>query len=161
MNMAENAQPADNKPSFSIEKIYISDLSLEVPNGAQSFLIREAPQVNVKLNTEAGPIEKGIFEVKLTVTVETVLPGQRTLFLVEITQAGIFRIQNIPEDELDMVLGIGCPNILFPYAREAVSDAITRAGFQPVLLSPVNFEVLYNQSRQQQAQAGGQGVILQ
>ncbi|MDR1462087.1 MAG: protein-export chaperone SecB [Azoarcus sp.] len=159
--MAENAQSVDNQPTFSIEKIYIRDLSLEVPNGAQSFLIREAPQVNVKLNTEAGPVEQDVFEVKLTLTVETVLPDKRTLFLVELTQAGIFRIRNIPESDLDLVLGVGCPNILFPYAREAVSDAVTRAGFQPVLLAPVNFEVLFNQSRQQQAQAGGQGATLQ
>ncbi|MDR2091876.1 MAG: protein-export chaperone SecB [Azoarcus sp.] len=158
--MADNTQPADNQPAFSIEKIYIKDLSLEVPNGAKSFLIREAPQVNVKLNTEAGPIEQDVFEVKLTVTLETVLPDKRSLFLVELTQSGIFRIRNIPENELELVLGIGCPNILFPYAREAVSDAIVRAGFQPVLLAPVNFEVLFKQSRQQ-AQVGGQGTPLQ
>lgn len=158
--MAENTQSAENQPAFSIEKIYVKDLSLEVPNGAQSFLTRESPQVNVKLNTEGSPIEKDVFEVKLTITVETVLPDQRTLFLVELTQAGIFRIRNIPEGELDLILGIGCPNILFPYAREVVSDAVVRAGFQPVLLAPVNFEVLYNQTRQS-AQADRQGAPLQ
>ncbi|MDR1660854.1 MAG: protein-export chaperone SecB [Azoarcus sp.] len=160
--MAENAQSAENQPVFSIEKIYVRDLSLEVPNGSESFLIRNAtPQVNVKLNTEAAPIEKNIYEVKLTVTVETVLPDKRTLFLIELTQAGIFRIQNVPESELELVLGIGCPNILFPYARETISDGVTRAGFQPVLLAPVNFEVLFNQSRQQQTQVGAQGAPLQ
>ncbi|MDR3214096.1 MAG: protein-export chaperone SecB [Azoarcus sp.] len=157
--MADNAQ-ANNQPLFAIEKIYVKDLSLEVPNAPQSFLIRETPQVNVKLSTEGGPIENGVYEVKITITVEATLSEKRTLFLVEITQAGIFRIQNIPEDELELVLRIGCPNILFPYAREVVSDAVTRAGFQPVLLAPVNFEALFNQSRQQM-QADGQQAPIQ
>ncbi|MDR1854216.1 MAG: protein-export chaperone SecB [Azoarcus sp.] len=158
--MAENTQQpagaagAENTPVFAIEKIYVKDLSIEVPNAPQIFLAREAPQVNVQLRTEAKPIDQSNHEVKLTITVKAALPGDRTLFLVELTHAGIFRIQNVPESELELVLGIGCPNILFPYAREVVSDAVTRAGFQPVLLAPVNFEAIYQQSRQQ-AQAGG------
>ena len=138
----------DNQPVFAIEKIYVKDLSLEVPNAPQIFLARETPQVNVQLNTEAAPIDNGIFEVRLTITVKASLSEERTLFLVEVTQAGIFRIQNAPEDELELILGIGCPNIIFPYARETISDAVTRAGFQPVLLTPVNFEAIYQQSRQ-------------
>ncbi|MDR0564735.1 MAG: protein-export chaperone SecB [Azoarcus sp.] len=145
--MAENTQPV-----FAIEKIYVKDLSLEVPNAPQIFLNREAPQVSVQLRTEGGPIENNVFEVKLTITVEATISEKRTLFLVEITQAGIFRIENVPDTELELVLGIGCPNIIFPYARETISDAIARAGFQPVLLAPVNFEAIY-QSRQQQAAA--------
>ncbi|MCL2161438.1 MAG: protein-export chaperone SecB [Betaproteobacteria bacterium] len=144
--MTDNA--ADNPPVFAIEKIYVKDLSLEVPNAPQIFLVREAPQVNVQLRTEGGPIDNGIFEVRLTITVEASLSEDRSLFLVEITQAGIFRIQNAPEEELELILGIGCPNIIFPYARETISDAVTRAGFQPVLLAPVNFEALFQQSRQ-------------
>jgi preprotein translocase subunit SecB len=146
--MADNTPSSDNAPVFAIEKIYVKDLSLEVPNSPQIFLARETPQVNVQLRTEGGPIDAGIFEVKLTITVEATLSEKRVLFLVEITQAGIFRIQNAPEDELELILGIGCPNILFPYARETISDAVTRAGFHPVLLAPVNFEALYQQSRQ-------------
>ncbi|MDR2925298.1 MAG: protein-export chaperone SecB [Azoarcus sp.] len=146
--MTDSNQAADNSPVFAIEKIYVKDLSLEVPNAPQIFLVRETPQINVQLRTEGKPIDKGIFEVKLTITVNATLSENRTLFLVETAQAGIFRIQNAPEEELELILGIGCPNILFPYARETISDAITRAGFQPVLLTPVNFEALYQQSRQ-------------
>jgi len=146
--MTDNTQATDNPPVFAIEKIYVKDLSLEVPNAPQIFLAREAPQVNVQLRTEGGPIEAGVYEVKLTITVEATLSENRTFFLVEITQAGIFRIQNAPEEELELILGIGCPNIIFPYARETISDAVSRAGFQPVLLAPVNFEALFYQSRQ-------------
>ncbi|MDR0634494.1 MAG: protein-export chaperone SecB [Azoarcus sp.] len=159
--MADNNQAAENnQPIFSIEKIYAKDLSLEVPNAPQSFLIRETPHINVKLNTESGLVDANIYEVKLTITVEATLSDKRVLFLVEVVQAGIFRIQNIVQNDLELVLGIGCPNILFPYAREVVSDAVTRAGFQPVLLAPVNFEALFNQARQQ-AQAAGQQTPLQ
>ncbi|MCL1824738.1 MAG: protein-export chaperone SecB [Betaproteobacteria bacterium] len=146
--MTDNTQATDNPPVFAIEKIYVKDLSLEVPNAPQIFLVREAPQVNVQLRTEGSPVEAGVYEVKLTITVAATLSGERTLFLVEITQAGIFRIQNAPEEELELILGIGCPNIIFPYARETISDAVTRAGFQPMLLAPVNFEALFQQSRQ-------------
>ncbi|MDR2208990.1 MAG: protein-export chaperone SecB [Azoarcus sp.] len=146
--MTDDIQATDKQPVFAIEKIYVKDLSLEVPNAPQIFLSREAPQVGVQLRTESALIENGIFEVKLTITVKATLSEDRVLFLVEITQAGIFRIQNAPEEELELILGIGCPNIIFPYARETISDAVTRAGFQPVLLTPVNFETLFQQSRQ-------------
>jgi preprotein translocase subunit SecB len=146
--MTDDTQATDNPPVFAIEKIYVKDLSLEVPLAPQVFLVRETPQVGVQLRTEAGPIEEGVFEVRLTITAKATLSGDRTLFLVEVTQAGIFRIQNAPEEELELILGIGCPNIIFPYARETISDAVTRAGFQPVLLTPVNFEALFQQSRQ-------------
>ena len=96
-----------------------------------------------------------MFEVALTVTVTAKLPDEKTVFLVEVAQAGIFQIRNVPQEDLDPIMMIGCANILFPYAREAVSDAVSRAGFQPVLLAPVNFEALYQQNRQQaEAQAG-------
>lgn len=141
-------QATDNSPVFAIEKIYIKDLSLEVPNAPKIFLVRETPQINIQLRTEGKPIDNGFFDVKLTITVNATLSENRTFFLIELTQAGIFRIQNAPEEELEMILGIGCPNILFPYARETISNAVTRAGFQPLLLTPVNFEALYQQSRQ-------------
>ena len=145
--MSETAQPV-----FSIEKLYVKDLSIEVPNAPQIFLERETRQINVQLRTESSGIDEGIFEVALTVTVTAQLPEDKTVFLVEVAQAGIFQIRNLPEGELEPVMMIGCPNILFPYAREAVSDAVTRAGFQPVLLSPVNFESLYQSQRQQAIQ---------
>ncbi|MBW7859566.1 MAG: protein-export chaperone SecB [Rhodocyclaceae bacterium] len=143
--MTDQAQPV-----FSIEKLYVKDLSIEVPNSPQIFLEREAPQVNVQLRTEGNPVDDGVFDVTLTVTVSAKLPGDKTMFLIEVAQAGVFQIRNIPEGELEPVMMIGCPNILFPYAREAVSDAVTRAGFQPVILAPVNFEALYRAQRQKQ-----------
>lgn len=146
--MTENAQPV-----FSIEKIYVKDLSLEVPNAPKIYLERENPQISVQLRTDGTPVDEGLFEVTLTVTVAAKLAEERSVFLVEVAQAGVFQIRNIPEGDLEPVMMIGCPNILFPYAREAISDAITRAGFQPVLLAPVNFEALY-QSRQQQTATG-------
>ncbi|THF62345.1 protein-export chaperone SecB [Pseudothauera nasutitermitis] len=146
--MTENVQPV-----FSIEKLYVKDLSVEVPNAPQIFLERENPQINVQLRTEGKGVDEGIFDVTLTVTVTASLGEDKTVFLVEVQQAGIFQIRNVPEGELEPVLMIGCPNILFPYAREAVSDAVTRAGFQPVMLAPVNFEALYQSQQQQRAEA--------
>jgi preprotein translocase subunit SecB len=152
--MTENAQPV-----FSIEKIYVKDLSLEVPNAPQIYLERETPEVNVQLRTEGKGLDEGLFEVVLTVTVTAKLGEDRSVFLVEVAQGGVFQIRNIPQGDLEPVMMIGCPNILFPYAREAVSDAITRAGFQPVLLAPVNFEALYQAQRQQVTQNAGEVPI--
>jgi preprotein translocase subunit SecB len=146
--MTEQAQPV-----FSIEKLYVKDLSLEVPNAPKVFLERETPQVNVQLRTNGERVDDGVYEVTLTVTASAKLPNDKTLFLVEVAQAGIFQIRNIPEGDLEPVMMIGCPNILFPYAREAISDAVTRAGFQPVILAPVNFEGLYQAQRQQREAA--------
>lgn len=146
--MTEQAQPV-----FSIEKLYVKDLSLEVPNAPKIFLERDTPQVNVQLRTSGETVDDGVYEVTLTVTASAKLPDEKTLFLVEVAQAGIFQIRNIPEGELEPVMMIGCPNILFPYAREAISDAVTRAGFQPVLLAPVNFEGLYQSQKQQREAA--------
>ena len=147
--MSETAQPV-----FSIEKLYVKDLSIEVPNAPQIFLERETPQINVQLRTESSGVDEGVFEVALTVTVTAQLPEDKTVFLVEVAQCGIFQIRNVPQEDLEPIMMIGCANILFPYAREAVSDAVTRAGFQPVLLAPVNFEAMYAQNRQQAAQPG-------
>lgn len=144
-----------DQPIFSIEKIYVKDLSLEAPHAPQIFLEREQPQVEVGLQSEANGLGDGVFEVVLTVTV-TAKQGEKTQFLVEAAQAGIFQIRNVPDEELEPVMSIACPNILFPYVRETVSDIINRAGFQPILLAPVNFETLYRQ-RLEQAQAQAQG----
>lgn len=138
-------------PSFGIEKLYVKDISLEVPNAPEVFLERESPEVSIQLQTAAKPLGEGAFEVTLTVTTTAAL-GEKTVFLVEVGQAGIFRIKNVPEENIEPLLSIACPNILFPYAREVVSDSITRAGFAPVLLQPVNFEALYASRLQQQAE---------
>ena len=144
--MSEQQQPV-----FSIEKIYVKDLSLEVPNAPQIFLEREAPQIDVQLHTTGGVVSEGVYETVLTVTITAKLQ-EKTMFLVEAVQAGIFQIRNVPSQELDPVLGIACPNILFPYLREVISDVVTRAGFPPVLLNPVNFEAIYQQQLQQKQQ---------
>ncbi|MER0204710.1 MAG: protein-export chaperone SecB [Nitrosomonas sp.] len=137
--MSEQQQPV-----FAIEKIYVKDLSLEIPNAPNIFLERDTPEINLQLGTKSQGIGEGLYEVLLTVTV-TAKIKDKNMFLVEAQQAGIFRIRNIPAGEIDPVLGIGCPNILFPYLREVVSDIVTRAGFPPVILNPVNFEAIYQQ----------------
>jgi preprotein translocase subunit SecB len=147
--MSEAAQ--NNQPVFSIEKVYVKDLSLEIPNAPQVFLEREAPQVDIQLHHNSASVEEGVYQTVLTVTV-TAKVAERILFLVEAAQAGIFVVRNIPAQELDPVLGIACPNILFPYVREVISDLVVRAGFPPVVLAPVNFEAIYAQQRNQQPQ---------
>ena len=143
----------NQQPVFKIEKLYVKDLSLEVPNAPAIFLDPASPAVNVELGTQAAAVGDGFFEVTITVTVTAKIEdGDKVVFLVEAAQGGIFQIRNIPAEELEPILMIGCANILFPYARETVSDAITRAGFQPVLLAPVNFEGMY-EARQQELAA--------
>lgn len=152
-NAAQQAN-ADQQaqPGFSIEKIYLKDASLEIPNAPHIFTDRTQPQVSVELGNFAQMLEEGVFEVSIKVTVTSKI-ADKTVFLVEVTQAGIFQIRNVPDENLEMIAGITCPNILFPYARESVSDLVVRAGFQPVLLNPINFEALFAQQKQQQQQA--------
>ena len=144
-----------NAPVFTIERIYVKDLSLENPNSPRSFLLQEAPQIEVSLATRGEPIGESIFEAVLTITV-TAKVGEQTLFLVEVAQAGIFQIRNIPEQDLQPILGVACPNILFPYARENIASAITNAGYPPVHLAPINFDALYAQQIQQMQAAQAQ-----
>lgn len=151
------SEPAQDQPVFSIEKLYVKDLSLEIPNAPQIFLERDAPQIDVQIQTEGKGVQEGIYDVVLSITVTAKL-GERTMFLVEVAQAGIFQIRNVPEGDLEGILGIACPNILFPYAREVVSDAVTRAGFPPVVLNPINFEALYQQRQQQEADGADRPV---
>ena len=141
---------AQQQPLFGIEKIYVKDLSLEIPHAPEVFLAGEQPQVDVQLHNEGGAIGEGLYQVVLTVTV-TAKTGEKTMFLVEAAQAGIFQIRNVPDSDLEPLLATACPNILFPYAREVVSDVVARAGFPPVYLAPVNFDAIYMQ-RMQQAQ---------
>ena len=152
MAQEDNAAQEQAQPGFSIEKIYVKDASLEIPNAPQIFTDRTQPQVSIELGNYAKVLEEGVFEIALKVTVTSKI-AEKTVFLVEVTQAGIFQIRNVPEENIEMIAGITCPNILFPYAREAVSDLVVRAGFQPVLLNPINFEALFAQQKQQQAEA--------
>jgi len=156
------SEAQNNQPVFSIEKVYVKDVSLEIPNAPQVFLEREAPTVDIQLHHNSTGVEDGVFETVLTVTVTAKLKD-KTMFLVEVAQAGIFVARNIPAGELEAVLAIACPNILFPYAREAISDLVVRAGFPPVILSPVNFEAIYQSQRDPQpaiAAAGGPPVQI-
>jgi len=154
---AQQSNNAEKQPAFGIEKIYLKDLSLEIPNAPQVFTQRETPQLTVELSNATSQLDEGVFETVITVTVTSKI-GEKTAFLVEVAQAGIFQIRNIPQENLDMILGVTCPNILFPYARETVSDIVTRAGFPPVLLNPINFEALYAQQREK---AEAEGAALQ
>jgi preprotein translocase subunit SecB len=144
------AQEQAQQPGFGIEKIYVKDASLEIPHAPQIFTDRTQPQVSIELGNFAQQIEENIFEVAIKVTVTSKI-ADKTVFLVEVTQAGIFQISNVPAENIELIVGITCPNILFPYAREAVSDLVVRAGFQPVLLNPINFEALFAQQKQQEA----------
>lgn len=145
---AEAAPP--EQPSFQIEKIFVKDLSLEVPNAPQVFMQAEQPALEIQVRNEAAQFGESLFEVSVTVTV-TARSGEKTLFLAEVAQSGIFSARGIPPQDLEPLLGIGCPTILYPYAREAISDLVTRAGFPAVVLAPVSFEQMYMQQRAQQA----------
>jgi preprotein translocase subunit SecB len=151
--MAEENQQTDPQEAaqslFNIEKIYVKDLSLEIPNAPQVFLQKEAPQINIELQNKATVVDEGIYDVVLTITVTATIED-KVAFLVEVAQAGIFQVRNVPQEAIDGLMGVTCANILFPYAREAVSDMVTRAGFPPVVLNPINFEVLFMQQKQQQ-----------
>ncbi|MDO9052689.1 MAG: protein-export chaperone SecB [Gallionella sp.] len=149
--MTEAAQE-NTQPMFNMDKIYVKDLSLEIPHAPQIFLERENPQIDVQLHTSAESIDDGVYEVTVTATVTAKL-GEKVMFLIEAKEAGIFTLRNLPDAEMEPVLAVMCPNILFPYLREVVSDVAVRAGFAPVMLNPINFEVLYQQQQAQQAEA--------
>ena len=141
----------DQQPGFALEKLYLKDVSVEVPNAPEIFTIREQPKTSIELNNETKPLADGYYEVSIQLKVTSEINNQNA-FVVEIVQAGIFAIKNIPDDGLEAVLSITCPNILFPYAREAISNFTVKAGFNPVQLQPINFEALYMQEKQKQKQ---------
>jgi len=151
--MTNGQQP---QATFQNEKIYVKDLSLEIPNAPQIFTQQAQPQLEVRLDTAAAPFSEGYFEASVSATV-TAKVGDKTIFLAEAVQAGIFQVRNIQPDDLKPLLGIACPTILFPYLRETISDLVIRGGFPPVLLAPVSFEALYMQ-RLQQEQGGAPGA---
>ena len=153
--MADTLQAGGPPPGavqFSIEKIYVKDLSLENPGAPMSFRQQEAPAIEIGLRTSGDQIEPNIYESVLTITL-TAKVADRTVFLVEAAQAGIFTIKGVPVEQLQNVLAVHCPTVLFPYVRETVADAVSRAGFPPVHLAPINFEALYAQQMNQGAAA--------
>jgi preprotein translocase subunit SecB len=154
------AADAAQQPSLQIEKLYVKDLSLEVPNAPQVFTQQVQPEVEVQITTASAQFAEGYFEVTVSATV-TARAAERTLFLAEAAQAGIFSLRNVPAEQLAALLGIACPQILFPYLREAISDVVVRGGFPPVLLNPVSFEALYMQRMQQQAAQQGTGAQIE
>lgn len=158
------ASAAEQAPSFQIQRIYLKDLSLEQPNAPQILLEQEEPQLEVQVDIGALRLDENNFQVTLIGTVTTRIKD-KVLFLVEAQQSGIFEIRNMPEEQVDPLLGIACPTILFPYLRSNIADMISRAGFQPVHLSEINFHALYEQRLQQaagQAATANQesGIIL-
>jgi preprotein translocase subunit SecB len=140
--------PPEQQPAtFQIEKVYVKDMSLEIPNAPQVFVEQAQPQLEVRIDSSAAQFADGYYEVTVSATV-TAKAGERTLFLAEAMQAGIFQVRNIGAEELGPLLGIACPNILYPFLRETISDMITRGGFPAVLLSPISFEQIYLQRLQ-------------
>lgn len=138
----------ENESNFSIEKIYLKDVSFEAPSAPAVFTEEWAPDINMELNTQATSIDKNVFDVELTITV-TAKNNDATSFLVEIKQCGVFVISGMDDATLNGMLGAYCPNLLFPYAREAISDLVTKGGFPQLLLAPVNFDALFAQHMQQ------------
>ena len=142
---------ADQDPVFQIQRVYLKEASLEQPNSPAILLEQEQPSVDIQIGVEATPVAEGVFEVSVTATVHTKVKD-KTVFLVESKQAGIFEIRNLPDDQMAPVLGIACPQIVYPYLRGNVADLVQRGGFPPVHLTEINFQALYEQRQAQAAQ---------
>ena len=158
---APQAAGADNAPQaqFTIEKIYVKDVSFEAPNAPQIFSEQGQPQLNMNLNQKVGRLNEQVFEVVLGITLTCTL-GEKTVYLAEVEQAGIFGLAGFDERALDMMLGTYCPNVLFPYVRQAISDLITAGGFPPFYIQPINFEGLYAEGlRRRSEQVASQGSV--
>ena len=149
-NAAASSEQAEQQ--FALQKIYLKDISFETPNSPQIFTEEWKPEVNVELATSGKPLTEEVMEVVLTVTVTAKL-NDKTAYLAEVHQAGVFTLAGFNRDELEHMQGSYCPNLLFPYAREAISDLIGKGGFPQLLLAPVNFDALLAQHKQQQAEA--------
>jgi preprotein translocase subunit SecB len=148
MTEENNQAQAGDGPHFGIVRIYLKDVSFETPNSPEVFRQDFKPDVNLQLNTSVNKLGDGLFEVVLNVTV-TSKQGDKTGFLVEVQQAGIFELKGYDEAQKGSVLGAYCPNTLYPFAREAVSDLVVKGGFPQLLLSPINFDALYTQKMTQ------------
>ena len=142
----------DLTPVFQIQRMHLKDMSLEQPNSPQILLEQQQPQVDIQLGLSGEAIADGVYESCVTATVTTKI-GDRTLFLIEAKQAGIFEIRNLPQEQVEGILNVVCPQMIYPYLRAVVSDICTRAGFPPILLTEVNFQAMY-ESRMQQAANG-------
>lgn len=152
--MAEATSNSD--PVFQIQRVYLKDMSLEQPNSPEILLNPEQPAVDIQLGVNATPVAEGLFEVSVTATVHTKI-GDKTVFLVEAKQAGIFEVRNMQQEQLGAILGIACPQIVYPYLRGNVADVIQRGGFPPVHLAEINFQAMYEQ--QQAAAAASADAI--
>lgn len=146
--MAEAPKQDDGQTQFAIQKIYVKDISFETPNSPQIFLDKWAPDVSMQLSNTAAVLNGNTHEVVLSLTV-TAKVKDKTAYLVEVQQAGIFDISGYDETQLSAVIGSYCPHVLFPYARETISDLVTRGGFPQLLLAPLNFDALYRQHQEQ------------
>ena len=158
----QNTQGAQDKPAqqFAIQKVYMKDMSFETPNSPAIFTSEWKPEINLQLNSDAKPVNEGVFEVVLSITVTAKL-SDKTAYLAEVQQAGIFTVSGFDEAQQGGMLGAFCPNVLYPFAREAVADLIGKGGFPPVYLAPVNFDALYAQKMQEvqaQVATGNQGA---
>ncbi len=144
------------EPVFQIQRIYLKESSLEQPNSPAILLEQEQPTVDIQLGINASPVAEGIFEVTVTGTVQAKIKD-KTVFLVELKQAGIFEIRNLSDEQMAPIMGIACPQIVYPYLRGNVADLIQRAGFPPVHLAEINFQAMFEQQQAQQAQAAAAG----
>ncbi|MCE2971414.1 MAG: protein-export chaperone SecB [Burkholderiales bacterium] len=150
--MADTQPAAAPQPTFQIQRLYLKDASLEMPNAPGIFLEHEAPQIDIQLEVGNSAVVEGIYEVIVRTTV-TAKIKDKVLFLAECKQAGIFEIRGVPNEQFDAVIGIACPSIVYPYLRASLADLISRTGLPPVHLAEINFEALYRQRLEQQAQA--------
>jgi preprotein translocase subunit SecB len=143
---------SDQEPVFQIQRVYLKEASLEQPNSPEILLEQEQPSVDIQLGVSAAPVAEGVYEVSVTATVHTKIKD-KTVFLVEAKQAGIFEIRNLDEAQLGQIMGIACPQIVYPYLRGNVADLVQRAGFPPVHLAEINFQAMYEQQRSESAAA--------
>ena len=150
---------ANLDPVFQIQRIYLKDTSLEQPNSPEILLNQEQPAVDIQLGVDAVPVADGLFEITVTATVHAKI-ADKTVFLVEAKQAGIFELRNMPQEQLGPILGIACPQIVYPYLRGNVADLVQRAGFPPVHLAEINFQAMYEQQQQAQATAAAQSEAI-
>jgi preprotein translocase subunit SecB len=146
-------------PVFAIQRTYLKDLSLEIPNAPQIFLEAQQPAVEIQLDVSSQALADGIYETSVRVTITT-KAGDKVAFLVEATEAGIFEVRNVPQEQLPLILNVVCPNIVYPYLRANVADVIQRAGFPPIHLAEINFEALYQQRMQQAQQEQKPSIIV-
>jgi preprotein translocase subunit SecB len=160
MTDESNQAASTNGPSFNIVRIYLKDISFETPNSPAIFAQEFNPEMEMQLNTSIATLEEDVFEVVLTITVQT-KDGDKTGFLAEVQQAGIFKISGFDETQKAHMFGAYCPNTLFPFAREEIASLVTKGGFPPLLLAPVNFDALFAQRQNQVAAAESSEPSLQ